>query len=72
MQFPSDKFTPVTIENFEVGKIVRYVPGHANGDLSHKDCEDGVTTSKNESSIFVAFGLGQQGIACKPENLFYL
>lgn len=65
-------FLPVTLENFKPAKMVRYVPSHANGDLTHKDCEDGVTTSKNDAFVFVAFALGQQGKACKPEQLFYL
>jgi hypothetical protein len=67
-----DSFSPLTLENFEPGRMVRYVPTHANGDLTHQDCDDGVTTTKNNVFAFVAFGPGQRGKACKPEQLFYL
>lgn len=38
-----------------IGKRVRYVPDHANGDILHQDCETGVIKSANEYYVFVAF-----------------
>lgn len=39
----------------DVGKIVTYVPNHAQGDLTHPDCQVGHITSFNESCVFVRF-----------------
>lgn len=45
-----------TIESFfQVGDRVRYVPKHANGDLSHKDCENGIISSFNDWYVFVLY-----------------
>lgn len=53
------------------GAHVRYVPYHANGDITHRDCEDGVVTSKNDDYVFVKFGTGHSQ-ACKPDQLFFM
>ena len=66
------EFVPVTLENVAPAKMVRYVPPHASGPGDAANCEDGVITSWNDTFVFVAFGLGQQGQACKPEQLVYL
>jgi hypothetical protein len=56
---------------------VAYIPGHAHGDINHKDVERGVISSKNDSNIFVRFD-GQlkyhrwdnvTGISCSPDDL---
>lgn len=39
----------------QVGDKVRYVPLHAHGDRTHKDCEIGVVTSWNDKTIFVRY-----------------
>lgn len=41
--------------DFQKGMKVRYVPNHANGDASHKDCEDGVVSSTNDRFVFVKY-----------------
>lgn len=33
--------------SFRIGQRVRYIPGHANGDRNHSDCEDGIVRSFN-------------------------
>lgn len=52
-----------------IGMKVLYVPSHAKGDLTHKDVEKGVVTSKNEQYIFVRFGGDTHGKACSANNL---
>lgn len=52
------------------GMNVRYVPAHANGDLAHPDCENGVVTSTNHRFVFVRFNpRNLNGIACDPDDL---
>jgi hypothetical protein len=68
----SDSFPMVTLDNVSLAKMVRYVPYHADGPEDLANCEDGVITSFNEKFVFVAFRLGQQGQACKPEQLVYI
>jgi hypothetical protein len=40
---------------FAPGDRVRYIPGHAFGDLDHEDCEDGTVSSQNGTCVFVRF-----------------
>lgn len=61
--------------DFKPGDLVRYVPGHAHGDVAHKDCEDGVVTSTNEELVFVRYGAGGAGQISKatyPDDLWKL
>ena len=37
------------------GMRVRYIPRHANGDRHHKDCQNGVISSKNDEVVFVKY-----------------
>lgn len=39
----------------DVGSPVTYIPRHAKGDASHKDCEQGHISSFNEGYVFVRF-----------------
>lgn len=39
----------------KVGNIVTYVPSHAKGDRSHKDCERGKIKSWNDGGVFVDY-----------------
>ena len=56
--------------DFEVGENVTYVPLHAFGDLSHKDCESGQVSSTNEYYVFVKFNSQAScGLACDPADL---
>lgn len=56
---------------------VRYLPGHANGDRNHPDCEFGTVSSVGQVNVFVRFDkqvakLGWAGAtsqACAPEDL---
>lgn len=48
------------IENTEltekhIGYKVTYVPRHAQGDASHKDCEQGTIKSWNDGGVFVSY-----------------
>lgn len=45
-----------TLDESDVGRSVRYVPGHVQGDASHPDVEDGRITSWNEVNVFVDYG----------------
>ena len=40
---------------FKKGERVRYIPHHAHGDIKHKDCENGVVSSTNNSWVFVKY-----------------
>lgn len=40
---------------FAPGDRVRFVPGHAHGDATHPDCEDGTVSSQNGYGVFVRF-----------------
>ena len=40
----------------DIGRHVIYVPGHANDDLGHPDCEEGAITSFNDHCVFVCYG----------------
>jgi hypothetical protein len=44
-----------TINNFDHGDHVLYIPVHANGDTKHKDCQYGVVSSKNDKCVFVKY-----------------
>jgi hypothetical protein len=41
--------------DFRAGDEVRYIPGHAHGDVTHKDCEDGIVSSTNAKNVFVRY-----------------
>lgn len=69
----------LTINDFEHGMSVTYIPNHANGDINHPDCENGVVSSTNDKFVFVKYNNGDCVIktgdepytaqATKPENL---
>jgi len=40
---------------FKKGWRVRYVPLHADGNLNHPDCQDGVVSSTNDKFVFVKY-----------------
>jgi hypothetical protein len=62
---------------FEPGMRVRYVPGHAHGNSTHPDCEDGRVSSQNGHSVFIKLDktvkrLGWSGTtsqSCDPSDL---
>lgn len=44
------------IDNFNPGDRVIYIPGHARGDRTHKDCEWGTVSSIGRANnVFVRF-----------------
>lgn len=45
----------MTTKDFQKGQLVTYIPNHANGDSSHKDCENGVVSSINDKFVFVKY-----------------
>jgi hypothetical protein len=44
------------VNSFREGDLVRYIPGHAHGDVEHDDCENGVVTSTRDDIVFVRYG----------------
>lgn len=44
------------VNPFREGDLVRYIPGHAHGDVEHEDCENGVVTSTRDDVVFVRYG----------------
>lgn len=59
-----------TLDESDVGRSVRYVPTHADHDLSHPDVEDGRITSWNEVNVFVDYGHGSHP-ATDPSDLVW-
>ena len=41
--------------DFKKGQRVRYIPAHAEGDISHPDCNNGVVSSINDKWVFVKY-----------------
>jgi hypothetical protein len=41
--------------NFKTGDHVTYVPSHAQGNLTHADCQQGVVSSVNDEWVFVKY-----------------
>ncbi len=60
--------TRIANDRFAIGDRVKYIPLHAHGDASHKDCETGVVTSVRPGVVFVLFG-GCTPQACSPDML---
>lgn len=42
-------------KNFKKGDRVRYIPSHAKGDGSHKDCQEGVVKRVTDEWVFVIY-----------------
>ena len=60
------------LSKFHTGLRVRYVPMHADGDVTHQDCEDGTVSSKNDVNVFVKFDnkfMSGNSKSCSPEDL---
>ena len=56
-------------EDIRVGDYVLYIPKHADNNLSHKDVEKGIVTSKNSEYVFVRFGGDYNSKACTAYQL---
>lgn len=55
----------------DIGRYVIYVPGHARGDSTHRDCEHGYITSFNDHAVFVRYGRGSTSAATSREDLVW-
>ena len=60
---------------FKKGMRVRYLPAHANGDTSHKDCQYGVVSSVGKVNVFVKYDnsrcvmrTGDEDYTAQPTN----
>lgn len=47
--------TDIELKTLQAGDEVRYCPFHAGGDISHKDCENGVVSSVRLFHVFVRY-----------------
>jgi hypothetical protein len=50
------------MSDFEPGDRVRYIPGHAHGDPTHPDCEDGIVRGRSENFYFVVYDNPTRGV----------
>lgn len=41
--------------DFSSGDTALYIPGHANGNTKHKDCQEGIVSSTNGINVFVKY-----------------
>lgn len=65
------KIEDIEVSQEDVGKRVRYVPLHANGDLGHPDVEEGIITSFNEYTVFVRYGSDLHSKGTYPTDLVW-
>ena len=64
------------IENTELSCMnfldpVTYVPGHANGNTGHPDCQQGVIISFNDTNVRVLYCKPRTVQATNPEDLVW-
>ena len=69
------------MKDFIHGDLVRYIPNHADGNVKHPDCQNGVVSSVNDNWVFVKYDClactmftGDEPFtsqATKRENLVY-
>lgn len=59
----------LTPKDFMIDDKVIYIPGHANDDISHADCEHGIVTSINHVYVFVKFETRNYSCSCYPDSL---
>ena len=50
---------------------VTYVPTHVNGNVGHKDCEQGVIVDIGEEFIKVLYCRGRGVVATNPKDLVW-
>lgn len=60
------------MQELELQDKVLYVPTHAEGDITHPDCERGVITAMRDGGVWVRFGNDAHAKLCYPENLVRL
>ncbi len=60
------------VKGFDEGRMVKYMPHHANGDLNHPDNQIGKISSWNSRFVFVNFGNGDTSPACDPNDLVWM
>jgi hypothetical protein len=59
-------------QEYKQGDRVAYIPIHAEGDITHKDVEQGEIVSVNHLYIFVRFDNQVTPKACSPTNIVKL
>jgi hypothetical protein len=60
----------ICIEKNSLDKVT-YVPSHANGNASHKHCEQGVITEIREDVVMVLYSKSRNVQATNPEDLVW-
>lgn len=58
-----------TLAQFRQGQQVAYVPEHARGDVTHRDCKYGVVSCVGSRFVFVLFSKDVQDTPCNPSRL---
>lgn len=58
-----------THTEFREGDVVRYLPHHVQGNLSHPDCERGTVTSIAGNYVRVRFGSREHSKSCLSYQL---
>lgn len=56
-------------DELDTGRLVIYVPTHANGNMGHPDCEEGVLTAFDNNFCWVRYGPDLHSKATLRENL---
>jgi hypothetical protein len=75
LQLLMNRRFPFSLESlmpFQDGDRVLYIPGHAQGDPNHEDCEMGHVTRSTDKFVFVRFGPNRYPQACDAANLVKL
>lgn len=60
----------ISIEKHYLDKVT-YVPGHADGNAGHKDCEQGVIIEIGQKFVRVLYCSGRTVRATSPEDLVW-
>jgi len=60
----------VNIDNHYLSPVT-YIPGHANGNAGHKDCEQGVIIRLSDDCVFVLYCKGRTVQSTNPNDLVW-
>lgn len=61
---------PIDIAKHYLDKVT-YIPTHVDGNIRHKDCDQGVIIRTSESFVYVLYCKGRTIQATKPEDLVW-
>jgi len=56
----------------DIGRTVKYIPTHAQGDPDHEDCEIGKITGFNERSVFVLYEGREHSQGTYKDDLLFI